>query len=287
MARLCITVDLDRDANVEVPGRVAAGSMDRGEGDSPRFSSAGRGLRLLADALNEAGLPATFFCEGRTLEALRDEAGLLDGFEAGVHGYEHEDLAHLEYGAAEAAIGHGRDAVRDVLGRSPTCFRAPYMRPPERLSEMLAAAGIRVDSSSYATGKDRRVSGLGHGVSEVPVAEQALPSGARRSGYLWPMHEGKRAPESYLGLLENLPDDGVLVIADHAWHVCETRRGGVLDDAGARASVEQTVEVASILADAGLRPTTLSGAVHRRTFCNKPSRASRANYISGTGMGVR
>ncbi len=46
------TVDLDRDANFPIPGQAAAGSLDRGSGAAPRFSSAERGLSILLDVLD-------------------------------------------------------------------------------------------------------------------------------------------------------------------------------------------------------------------------------------------
>lgn len=150
MRRFCFTVDLDRDVNVRIPGRTAAGSLDRGRGDAPRFSSSLAGLGMLADLLDDLGVRCTFFCEGRTLEKIRDGGGLFDGHEVGLHGYDHEDLSVLGPADAAAVLSRGREAVRDVVGRDPVSFRAPYMKPPADLVHLLADVGIRADSSLYA-----------------------------------------------------------------------------------------------------------------------------------------
>lgn len=160
MPRLCFTVDYDRDVNLEIPGQIAAGSLDRGEGTSPRFTSSGRGLRLLVEALDDAGMPATFFCEGRTLEENRDTAGLLDGFDIGAHGYDHEALAHMIRPDAIAAVEHGCQVIKDITGRPPSCFRAPYMHRPKNIADFLRNTGIRIDSSTYASGDECRETSL-------------------------------------------------------------------------------------------------------------------------------
>ncbi len=154
MRRFCFTVDLDRDVNICVPGRTAAGSIDRGQGDSPRFSSSASGLEVLVGILDDLGMPCTFFCEGRTMEELSDRAGLLDGFEVGLHGYDHEDLSAVPGPEVPGILRRGADAIRDSTGRDPVCFRAPYMRPPEGLAQMLGEAGINADSSIYADVSD-------------------------------------------------------------------------------------------------------------------------------------
>ena len=67
MRTLCFTVDLDRDVNEPIFGSVCAGSKDRGDGNSPRFVSAGKGTERLVDLFDDLGVKATFFAEARTL----------------------------------------------------------------------------------------------------------------------------------------------------------------------------------------------------------------------------
>lgn len=262
MRRFCFTVDLDRDVNVCVPGRRAAGSLDRGRGDSPRFSSSAAGLQALVGILDDLGMPCTFFCEGRTLERISDRAGLLDGFEVGLHGYDHEDLSVLPYADVLEILRKGRDAVRDVTGRDPVCFRAPYMKPPAGLERLLAEVGIRTDSSLYADASDAfpRTEG---GLSRLPVTEGKDASGRKMTGYLWPMHEGGRPPADYTDLFGKVAEGGTFVLGDHTWHMCESRAGGVLGPEDAARTAEDVRTVLGGIRDAGAVLSTVTRACMR------------------------
>lgn len=228
--RLVFTVDLDRDVNLPLEGRVAAGSIDRGEGTSPRFSSAQRGLDLLLDLFDEVGVRATFFTEGRTAEVL-DCSGL-SGHCIGLHGYDHEDLTGASTGIpvdVPAVLTRGYDAVRDNIAR-PVCFRAPYMVSDDAILSALADLGIRHDSSVYR----RPEEGLGpytveHGITEHPVPKSRDRSGRTIAAYLWPMHEGRRPPSDYIHMAEDL-DVPEMVLATHTWHLVESRDGGPMSD---------------------------------------------------------
>jgi len=262
MAGFCFTVDLDRDVNVQVPGRPGeAASIDRGEGDSPRFSSALKGLEILVDILDSEGVPCTFFIEGRTMERIRDHAGLLDGFEVGLHGYDHECFPEMERGEAESALGRGFAAVRDATGRAPVCFRAPYMSPPEDLAGFLEGTGIRIDSSEYAEGPECRPRMLPGGISELPVCRGRDAMGKDMYAYLWPMHEGRRSPEDYAELSGTVPSDGVFVLADHTWHLCESRSSGLMSGRALEANIERTRAVLHLLSDVRGPGMTVSSAV--------------------------
>ena len=261
--KLVFTVDLDRDANIEVPGQTEAGSADRGEGTAPRFSSSGWALARNADMLDSIGMPAAFFCEGRTAEALKDEMGCLDRFELGIHGYDHENLTHrIPRAEAAAAVRHGFDAVKDVTGRTPSAFRAPYMHQPKAVAAFLrdTGTGILTDSSMYASGPGSFPFALPGYVAEVPVTEGTGPEGGAMSGYFWAMHEGKRPPEDYSFLAKSVPEDGTLVLADHVWHIRESRASGVRSDEDSQKELDFVSEVLRALMDAGAEPETLSDA---------------------------
>ena len=258
--RLCFTVDLDRDVNICLPERPGeAGSIDRGNGTEPRFESTLKGLAHLTDLLNEMGVPCTFFCEGRTIEVIRDYAGLLDGFELGVHGYNHESLIDLERSEAVSAVHHAVDVIKDVTGRSPLSFRAPYMNVPDA-SYLLKGTGIRVDSSTYAQAGDCVPYDLPGGITEIPVAEDVDANGRKISAYLWPMHEGKRDPLDYAGIVPHVPENGVFVLADHTWHLVESRKNGVMNADEVASNVERTREALQAVLDTGCEAVTVSQA---------------------------
>lgn len=258
MPKLCITVDLDRDANIPLPGSREAGSLDRGEGTSPRFDSAGRGLVLLSELFDEMGLPATFFAECQTLEMLHDIHGYLDGFEVGVHGYSHEDFSLLDKDSIASVLETACDTYRDILDGSPSVFRAPYMKTCPELLEILPEYGLKVDSSLYSPADSCSPYGLSARLTEVPVLRDP---GTGRTSYLWPVHEGNRDYPSFLELAESVGENGTFVLCDHSWHICESRAGGKRSEGDAANSVRGLRQLLEDLLDRGFRAVTVSGAV--------------------------
>mgnify|MGYP002410476282 CR=1 FL=1 len=260
MRTFCFTVDLDRDVNCEVPGQNAAGSLDRGAGNAPRFASTAKGLILLADLLDDLRIPATFFCEGRTLEELRDTAGSLTHFELGIHGYDHERLSGRPPAEIAAILKRACEAVVDVAGRRPDCFRAPFMKPPRDLDRILPPLGIRCDSSSYAAAAECIPSLLPGYIAEIPVTEGTDAAGKKIAGYLWPMHEGKRVPQDYADLAVQVPEKGAFVLADHTWHLVEGRAAGVLAADALKQNLDNTRQTLELVLDAGCSPRDLRTA---------------------------
>jgi peptidoglycan/xylan/chitin deacetylase (PgdA/CDA1 family) len=260
MRIMCFTVDFDRDVNLAIPGRAEAGSLDRGSGTDARFSSSVRGARMLSGLLDEIGVPATYFAEGRTLEVAGDPS-VFGGHEVGVHGYDHEDLERCGDDDVRSIIERAKAAVRDVTGRSATSFRAPYMRPSDRISDALPDAGIKVDSSRYSPLSPSMIpyTVAGGRVTEIPVPEGTDSNGKKISAYLWPMHEGRRSPEDYLGMASEVLE-GVFVLATHTWHVCESRSSGVMDTPEIERNIENMKKVLEGLLDMGYRAETVSRA---------------------------
>ena len=254
MRTFSFTVDVDRDVNLQIPGRVAAGSIDRGSGDAPRFSSTERGLGILLDILDEAGIDGTLFFEGRTAETI--DCARASGHRIGLHGYDHEDLTALDDGDLERVLSRSCDAVRDAAGE-PTCFRAPYMKFDRRVLDAVhATTGIADDSSFYTDPAGPwETYGIG-GIREHPVAKSRDSRGKVIAAYLWPMHEGARGPEDYIRMAEGI--DGDLVIADHTWHLVETRSSGPMGPEWERRTREDVLDVVCGILDLGFRPATLS-----------------------------
>lgn len=147
-----------------------------------------------------------------------------------------------------------------MTGRRPTCFRAPYLKAPRNLGDLLVAQGIRCDSSSYADAADCFPQMLPGWVAEVPVTTGHDAAGKKIAGYLWPLHEGARVPQDYVDLARQVPEGGVLTLADHTWHLTESRAGGVLSPAALTQNLEATRAVLEGVLDAGLLTKTVSEA---------------------------
>ncbi|MCL2031784.1 MAG: polysaccharide deacetylase family protein [Methanomassiliicoccaceae archaeon] len=257
MRALCVTVDLDRDVNIRIPGSRAAGSIDRGIGAGPRFSSSDKGLSLLADLFDEIAIKATFFAEAATLR--RVDAGLLSGHEVGIHGVEHEDLASIE-GTDEkrAILKEASEAVKDAVGREPSCFRAPYMGADRETIGMLPEFGIGIDSSLYRPMSPSLMpEKMDCGVWEMPVPEGRDAAGKKISAYLWPMHESKRAPEDYIRMASSM-EEGAFVLATHTWHIVESRERGIMSVKEIEQNIGNVRKVLEGIEDLGIRPMTLT-----------------------------
>lgn len=257
--QFCFTVDLDRDVNIPVPGQRGAGSIDRGRGTAPRFASSERGLVLMSELLDGLSLKATFFAEGRTLLESKDSAGCLCGHEVGCHGWDHEDFTALSEEEARESVSRSKNTVKDITGTYPKSFRAPYMKPSDRLFRLLSEYGFETDSSAYAGPEGTVPYETDCGITEVPVLRTADVSGTVRTSYLWPVHEGKRTADRFLELSENIPDDGVLVICDHSWHLIESRVSGTRSEESVNESLAAVRKILETLSDRGFVPRTVSG----------------------------
>ncbi len=250
--KLYYTVDVDRDVNIQIPGRREAGSIDRGAGTAPRFGSSQRGLRNIIDMLDTLGMKGTFFIEGMTAEMI--DCSNVHGHGIGIHGYDHEDLTQLSDIELEETVRMAVDAVTDNAGR-PTCTRAPYMTADFRVLKAFRDAGLRTDSSFYTpVGGTTQPYGI-DGTVEVPVPKAKDASGRTIVAYLWPMHEGKRSPEDYIEMAKAI--DGPMVLADHSWHMVETRDGGPIGKEKEEQEIGKVTRVLEGIADLGFEPSVL------------------------------
>lgn len=254
--RLYFTVDVDRDCNIPIPGTSVAGSIDRGSGTAPRFSSSEAGLPMIVDILDDLGMKGTFFVEGRTAEVT--DCSCLHGHRIGFHGYDHEDLTGAETGVvpdAEDVLSRGFDAVSDTVSR-PECFRAPYMAANSRILEIVGGMGIRADSSEYtAVGGDPSPY-VRDGMAEYPVPKAKDRAGKTIAAYLWPMHEGRRVPQDYIDMASGTDS---LVLATHSWHMAESRADGPMSEARIASNVSDVRRVLEGILDLGFEPDTIKG----------------------------
>ena len=271
MKALCFTVDLDRDSNIQMPGQTQAGSLDRGAGTEPRFSSSERGLEILSGLLDEMGVKATFFAEGKTLETIRN-AECLSGHEVGIHGYDHEDFTMiLDEEERVAILSRSIIAVKDVTGQDPLCFRAPFMRIDERMRSILPGFGIRYDSSDYADVSSTMLPIMKNDLHRIPVPKGIDRNGKKISAYLWPMHEMSREPQDFVEL-SSYVNEGIFVIATHSWHIVESRSTGAMSSQRVKENIENVRKVIESTIDNGFCPLTIPDAVNKARRSMEQSR---------------
>lgn len=278
MRRAAFTVDVDRDVNVPMPGRTAAGSSPRDGDASPRFSSSALGLALLVELLDNLDIKGTFFLEAETAQHIAmdlDLRDLLRGHEVASHGLSHEDLTWegYAYEGKGDILDRAAEGILALTGRIPRGFRAPYQHADGSLHKLLAERGYLYDSSATDDIEGGKIGlrALPCGLTEAPLARGVDARGKPIHSYLWPMHEGKRRPEDYLHLLDQY-DDGLMVIATHSWHVVETfaRR---LGEREVRANLDDVRAVLEGALDLGIEFATLEEHVEAGKHQGRPERS--------------
>jgi peptidoglycan/xylan/chitin deacetylase (PgdA/CDA1 family) len=266
------SVDVDRDVNVAEQGRYDAASTVRGkERSSFRTTSSARGLQLIVDLLADLDIKATFFLEGDTLRAIAkkvDVSELLSGHEVGCHGVCHEDITGESTGICltgpeiEGVVSESASIVKDVVGRQPTGFRAPYLHTSSETLSILADEGFKYDSSKTIDVAHGRIGAyrLDEGLWELPVARGMDAKGKPIHSYFWPMHEGKREVKDYLDMAFGIKV-GCLVLATHSWHMVETYGSGVLDEDRVSENLRHVRQVLEGIRDMGFEFRTAAEAV--------------------------
>lgn len=104
---------------VETTEPVVAFTFDDGPG--PHWTP------MVLDALEAAGVPATFFMVGERLRAnaalVRDR---LARHEVGNHSWSHDDLATLDLAGVQRELTRTHELITSVTGRAPRLLRPPY-----------------------------------------------------------------------------------------------------------------------------------------------------------------
>jgi peptidoglycan/xylan/chitin deacetylase (PgdA/CDA1 family) len=103
------------------------------------------GTPAVLDALDAAGLKATFFVVGEQLmrhHALAREA-LARGHELGLHGFEHVRHDSMPGGTARDDVARGLGTFEAAVGRKPRFFRPPYGAFTQHSYEACADLGLQ------------------------------------------------------------------------------------------------------------------------------------------------
>jgi peptidoglycan/xylan/chitin deacetylase (PgdA/CDA1 family) len=125
-----------------MPGleRVASGvALTFDDGPDPD------GTPAVLDALDAAGVKATFFLVGEQLmrhHAIARET-LARGHELALHGFEHARHESLPGRAARDDVARGLGTFEAAVGRKPRFFRPPYGRFSEHSYEACADLGLQ------------------------------------------------------------------------------------------------------------------------------------------------
>jgi len=269
---ICLSADVDGDANRAVPGRIESASPGY---DEARYDACLEGFQILLDLLGESGIRSTLFLEGRVCRRLADSgirSDALAGHEIACHGYAHEDFTGRESGIPMsrgdclAAINHSIRTIRETTGRDPAGFRAPYTRINKSLFEAVLDAGFRYDSSLTCEMKTcglkpfRPASGSRE-LIELPLARTKDSKGRTRGSYLWPVFEKRRSIEEYImsaEALSGISPNGFIQFALHPWHLVVDENGRRFSEKRIAGNVDALRRLCRAMSDRGsFRAVTL------------------------------
>ncbi|WP_051839206.1 polysaccharide deacetylase family protein [Streptomyces sp. NRRL F-5126] len=164
-AGLCVTFDFDGESPLlwrlrnDPPGDVAELEQRR---YGPR-----RGVHNILDALESAGVRATFFVPGwiaRTYRPAVEEIHAA-GHELALHGWCHEPPAYLDDAELRSTLTRARDLLGEISGTAPTGYRSPSFRMAPDSFDILAGLGLAYDSSVMGDDRPYRIGEL----VEIPV----------------------------------------------------------------------------------------------------------------------
>jgi peptidoglycan/xylan/chitin deacetylase (PgdA/CDA1 family) len=230
-------------------GEVSDIARGRWPEDEPlgRHFSVTRALPRVQALLQDAGLRATFFVEGRNAE-LYPEAlrGLADaGHEVAYHGWCHESWAGLDRDRESELLARGRDAMRS-LGIELTGFRPPGGRLTDATLRLLAQLGF-----THCSPAGRGV-GVRDGIVLLPFAwplvdaYHVLP----RFGALRERDRGTPdplAPEAHAAALRGALEDALAA----GRHLRVLFHPFLLEDPGRLAVLREHLQLVRALVDGG------------------------------------
>jgi peptidoglycan-N-acetylglucosamine deacetylase len=110
--------------------------------DGPHPDATSRAL----DALDEAGLRATFFLSGERVREQRALARAIHerGHGLGNHAYRHERMFLLSRSRVEASVRGTSEAIAEATGVASRFFRPPYGHWNPSMTPLLEALGLRL-----------------------------------------------------------------------------------------------------------------------------------------------
>jgi peptidoglycan/xylan/chitin deacetylase (PgdA/CDA1 family) len=135
-----------------------------------RFGVA-RGVERVLRILEAAGVRATFYVPGRTVEqdpAVFGEV-LAAGHEIAHHGYAHLPTHTLDPAGEREEIERGLAALGDKLGVTPAGYRSPAWELTPVTLELLGEHGFEYDSSLMGDDRPYRIRSAGRELVELPV----------------------------------------------------------------------------------------------------------------------
>jgi len=225
-----------------------ASDLERGwwPEDEPlgRHHSVTRALPRLLDALDEAGLRATFFVEGLNTELYPDMLRELDarGHEVACHGWQHERWSTLDPATERERLQRSVDGMR-ALGLRPVGFRPPGGKLTAATPALLREVGF-----TYCSPEEGADTG---GIPALPFrwelldAYHYLPHFADRRGQEAPLPPSALRSAVLAALGDTARDGGFLALLFHPFLADSEARLAVIRDALVR--VRELVDAGALV----------------------------------------
>ncbi|MFW9818173.1 MAG: polysaccharide deacetylase family protein [Candidatus Thorarchaeota archaeon] len=124
------------------------------ERDIPNFLDTDLGLKIglikILNLLDEFKIKSTFFCTGNVIEQQPQIVDIIEdkGHEVACHSLNHERLNNLSFGQCKKIISKSKALIENRTQNSEIIgFRAPYLKPPEFIFQILKDLNFKYDSS--------------------------------------------------------------------------------------------------------------------------------------------
>lgn len=124
------------------------------ERDIPKFLDTDFGLKIglikILNVLDEFQIKGTFFCTGNVVQQESQIINLIESrdHEIACHSLSHERLYQLSYEECKDLISNSKFLLEGICQKSEIIgFRAPYLKPPEFIFDLLEELHFRYDSS--------------------------------------------------------------------------------------------------------------------------------------------
>ncbi len=124
------------------------------ERDIPNFLDTYFGVKIglikILSLLDDFQIKGTFFCTGNVVQQQPQVVDLIEskGHEIACHGLNHERLNELTFDESKELISKNKKIIEKRCNNSEIVgFRAPYLKPPKFLLQILTDLGFKYDSS--------------------------------------------------------------------------------------------------------------------------------------------
>ena len=179
------------------------------ERDNPNFLNTYYGIRVglvkILKILDKYHIKGTFFCTGNVAEHLPEHIRIIErkGHEIACHGLNHERLTQLNFPKCQKSISENKKILENICHNTEILgFRAPYLKPPKFLFQVLTNLGFKYDSS-IKTYKDLNRDQLNvNQIQEFPPSNFSIFF---------------RLPMSYYYLRKRIFEKDVVILYFHPW----------------------------------------------------------------------